>query len=100
MQRAVCRAQFGLDSSELAQACIDGMLEVLLLPCRTGTGGVDAGVVRSKQMVLEFLRTKHLFTEKEVLWPLIVASSDVEYGSRFRTGFCTRGCHWIPRMFA
>jgi hypothetical protein len=22
------------------------------------------------------------------------------YGVRFSTGFCTRGCHWIPRMFA
>jgi hypothetical protein len=22
------------------------------------------------------------------------------YGARFRTGFCTRGCHWIPRMFS
>jgi hypothetical protein len=22
------------------------------------------------------------------------------YGARFSTGFCTRGCHWIPRMFA
>jgi hypothetical protein len=22
------------------------------------------------------------------------------YGARFRTGFCTRGCHWIPRLFA
>jgi hypothetical protein len=21
-------------------------------------------------------------------------------GARFQTGFCTRGCHWIPRMFA
>jgi hypothetical protein len=23
-----------------------------------------------------------------------------EYGARFQTQFCTRGCHWIPRMFA
>jgi hypothetical protein len=22
------------------------------------------------------------------------------YGAHFSTGFCTRGCHWIPRMFA
>jgi hypothetical protein len=22
------------------------------------------------------------------------------YGARFQTGFCTRGCHWFPRMFA
>jgi hypothetical protein len=22
------------------------------------------------------------------------------YGARFPTGICTRGCHWIPRMFA
>jgi hypothetical protein len=22
------------------------------------------------------------------------------YGARFSTEFCTRGCHWIPRMFA
>jgi hypothetical protein len=22
------------------------------------------------------------------------------YGARFLTGLCTRGCHWIPRIFA
>jgi hypothetical protein len=24
----------------------------------------------------------------------------VGYGARFRTAFCTRGCHWIPCLFA
>jgi hypothetical protein len=24
----------------------------------------------------------------------------VVYGARFQTGFCTRGCYWISRMFA
>jgi hypothetical protein len=27
-------------------------------------------------------------------------SNQQVYGARFRTGFCTLGCHWIPRMFA
>jgi hypothetical protein len=36
---------------------------------------------------------------------LVLPGSDREivpswYGARFQTGFCTRGCHWIPRMFA
>ena len=30
-------------------------------------------------MVLEFLKIEHLFTEKELLWPLIVAGSDVHH---------------------
>jgi hypothetical protein len=30
----------------------------------------------------------------------VVAVADAMYGARFSTGFCTRGCHWIPRMFA
>jgi hypothetical protein len=27
-------------------------------------------------------------------------SEDGLYGARFQTEICTRGCHWIPRMFA
>jgi hypothetical protein len=30
---------------------------------------------------------------------MIMLASEV-YGARFETDFCTRGCHWIPRMFA
>jgi hypothetical protein len=28
-----------------------------------------------------------------------VIPHSVRYGARFQTGFRTRGCHWIPRMF-
>jgi serine/threonine protein kinase len=29
-----------------------------------------------------------------------VHAKECVYGARFQTEFCTRGCHWIPRMFA
>jgi hypothetical protein len=32
----------------------------------------------------------------DVPWPQYIR----ECGARFRTGFCTRGCHWIPHLFA
>jgi hypothetical protein len=33
--------------------------------------------------------------KKEKWYPMIVS-----YGARFLTGLCTRGCHWVPCMFA
>ena len=79
MKHAACRAAFGIDSPELAAACMEGVLDVLLVPSLGEGGKPDRDIVRRKLMTLEFLKCKHLFSEQEALWPLVIASSDSQH---------------------
>jgi hypothetical protein len=68
-------------------------VDYLRLPVDSGVGyGRNQLVAAAKKRGFQYL----IMSDDDYL----IGSAQLVYGARFWTEFCTRGCHWIPRMFA
>jgi serine/threonine protein kinase len=71
-----------------------GFLQASAERSKFAKANADLHASLRRTMEEEFKKTRQFMIELNLIEHPYV------YGVRFRTGFCTRGCHWIPLLFA
>jgi hypothetical protein len=90
-------------NTEGGEECLEAYTTVRLLTMNSATTLMTSHNTEGGEECLEACELA--VRDVDAMCPLVVFEgsggfADILCGARFSAGFCTRGCHWIPRMFA